>query len=1330
MRPPQLTSMSKIEDSLADNWMWLTYKSERGFQASITQKKVQPSRRVAEHLGKFFAMDKFSCFVPRAVLEAVVDEKIKYSDDFDIIVDRCLAAVVFCDASGFTAVTEALDKQENGAERLGNCINEFFRNLIQIINFWGGDIIKFAGDAVTIVWGCDDINEDDSSVDSNANRPRRKHSTRAQESAEGEFVEGGAETGRYTIDRQKACRLACQCCLDLHRNLNGFPAGVDNKVFTLHIGVGFGKITILQVGGGLDRWEYVVAGPPIEEISIAEPLASSGETVLSPSVIEALGGASQAAFEVIEDSGSYAKMIRLKGERVSAPPPLEKIVLAETDVELLRRFIPPAIFKRLTAGYNVFTNEIRQLSVVFVSIRGLDVSTDRGSLTAHKLMQFAQKAAYIMEGSVNKFSVDDKGVVILLMFGLPPVYHLDDPVRAVLTSMRIITGLPTLGLSGGIGVATGRVWVGTVGNDIRKEYTALGDTVNLAARLMQKANNNDVNVDEETRKLCDQAIEFRALPPVKMKGKANPVPIYQPTSKLKRADKKSNLDPVIAEWPHWRYSYMLRRLFLPEFRYRPFVFGFDQPPLDNPQCFGPVFPWEIAEPWLPALKHTVELGGVVMIKGKEVEGTLELVDYLKKIGEASGTNVFVCSNMPESSFLPISNVPLLAWRKLCTEIVERWRHSPSREKRGLTKIDQDNSVYGLAKELIHPLFHWRLSAMKSVIHGLVLPREVPGNQPLEKFEHKYPATLDHQNSKGGLKKGVKKLWSNVLNRKSSTEEQSRPTTSVPSPSDLTLEALSFDLSFNQSAAVVPAICSLINGFSMYESTIVCIHVRSGTSLFASMDPESWKVLNLIGHMAMLRRRRRIEMDLQALRKWRRKHSWQCGWCKGLTSPYTTASGDVQKVKWSARCRPPPSRYFPPFVLVLIATEGSDHRIEQRNIKAWAQECGAYMQMVKMSLLETASFLAHCLEVPRRALPLELIEYVHRVSAGSLQYVALTARQLLHHGALSVEEQSDDSVDTEQHTSPTGESGRTILNTTDETTEKSTEETSSSSEAPWERETCWVEGNASQVVIPLEKGTYRLEDPIITKERNRLFFSCGGVQVAYKFTGIDVKVAQLRGCSIRRDLLFEGNYWIKRKINKKDNEKAILKKLSDGISNYDTAPHINSTPSFDLDADIIVDRPVRALPVMSLKYDDDYMQDFETEEDTEDDQTLSGEHRNKRYLFMPPGPLEFAQKEEQMSVRARLHTLTGTGNAAKFNRKVEWIHPRRRRVYGSHRAVVRVIKDLRTIPYVPQLRAATMLLIEAMEPDEQLVAKTASVFTVPFCFYELAAVYPRTMPLER
>ena len=113
-------------------------------------------------------------------------------------------------------------------------------------------------------------------------------------------------------------------------------------------------------------------------------------------------------------------------------------------------------------------------------------------------------------------------------------------------------------------------------------------------------------------------------------------------------------------------------------------------------------------------------GGVMMIKGKDVDGTFELIHQLKTIGEAAGRNVLICSNMvrefvveltrlsaqPESSYLPISNVPLLAWRKLCTEMIWKWRKSPARVRRGIARIDPDNSVYGLVKELLHPVFHW------------------------------------------------------------------------------------------------------------------------------------------------------------------------------------------------------------------------------------------------------------------------------------------------------------------------------------------------------------------------------------------------------------------------------------------------------------------------------------------------------------------------------------------------------------------------------------------------------------------------------------------------
>lgn len=67
-----------------------------------------------------------------------------------------------------------------------------------------------------------------------------------------------------------------------------FDTGVDGVFLCLHIGVGYGDVTILQVGGlvppetNIQRFEYVICGPPMEQISIAEPLASNGETVLSP----------------------------------------------------------------------------------------------------------------------------------------------------------------------------------------------------------------------------------------------------------------------------------------------------------------------------------------------------------------------------------------------------------------------------------------------------------------------------------------------------------------------------------------------------------------------------------------------------------------------------------------------------------------------------------------------------------------------------------------------------------------------------------------------------------------------------------------------------------------------------------------------------------------------------------------------------------------------------------------------------------------------------------------------------------------------------------------
>merc|ERR1719247_1114872 len=99
---------------------------------------------------------------------------------------------------------------------------------------------------------------------------------------------------------------------------------------------------------------------------------------------------------------------------------------------------------------------MRRVSVIFLCIRGLDPHEAKGARQAQLLMRLLQRAIYALEGSVNKFLVDDKGVLLLAAFGLPPLNHFtDDPLRAVLCGMRFCDALNEEGLIGHVGVATG-----------------------------------------------------------------------------------------------------------------------------------------------------------------------------------------------------------------------------------------------------------------------------------------------------------------------------------------------------------------------------------------------------------------------------------------------------------------------------------------------------------------------------------------------------------------------------------------------------------------------------------------------------------------------------------------------------------------------------------------------------------------------------------------------------------------------------------------------------------------------------------------------------------
>ena len=394
------------------------------------------------------------------------------------------AAVLFADISGFTPLTEELAKQGvGGAEELSHILSDYFGQLIDIIVAHGGDTVKFAGDAVLAIWP-----------------------------AEADQALSGA------VARAGECALATQ------KKLTGYKAKTGHSL-SLKIGVGAGDLQVLQVGGLFNRWEILLVGRPLRELGSTDQYARRGDTVLTPFAWETI--AANADGEVLESG--HARLHQVGATYTYEPMPRPHI--PDNATQSLQSYLPGAILSRLGAGQSDWLAEHRNLTVLFVNL-----PTFRDDVTlqsAQKLMFALQQVVYRYEGSLNKLSLDDKGVTFVAAMGFPPLSHEDDPIRGVHVALDIYKRLTSMDVEVTIGVTTGRVFCGSLGNAKRREYTMIGDIVNLAARLMQIAKQQDrpILCDETTYLAAAEHIDFISLPPTEVKGKSAPVQIYQPQGK-------------------------------------------------------------------------------------------------------------------------------------------------------------------------------------------------------------------------------------------------------------------------------------------------------------------------------------------------------------------------------------------------------------------------------------------------------------------------------------------------------------------------------------------------------------------------------------------------------------------------------------------------------------------------------------------------------------------------------------------------------------------------------------------------------------------------------
>lgn len=398
---------------------------------------------------------------------------------------RFEAVALFADITGFTAMSEALGRAgKTGTEELTALLNSYFRPTIELIHSYGGIVGKFGGDSLTVLF------------------PYKQS------------------------DVSPPGDRALQCALEMQRNLAGYqelPTSAGSFSLGLRIGLASGPVLCTTVGDPSIRLEYIIAGRVLERCAGAEQHARPGEVVVDPSL--------RSTF--LPDQ--RRKLMRVSGinTNVSGAPLAPLPEIPESALPVFTAYLHPAIVQLLRSGQAGFIDEHRKVTVVFVSFSGFDYDNDP-QVSAGLQRYFIEVIRVVdsYNGYLKHIDMSDKGSTYMLLFGAP-IAHEDDEERALrcaldLRHLSSLAGIPTR-----IGISTGYVYCGLTGAPARQEYTAIGDAVNLAARLMEAAKPAQILVSNPQRQVIN-LFEWESLTTLQIKGRSDPIPTYSLSESRRR----------------------------------------------------------------------------------------------------------------------------------------------------------------------------------------------------------------------------------------------------------------------------------------------------------------------------------------------------------------------------------------------------------------------------------------------------------------------------------------------------------------------------------------------------------------------------------------------------------------------------------------------------------------------------------------------------------------------------------------------------------------------------------------------------------------------------
>lgn len=382
------------------------------------------------------------------------------------------ATLCYIDISGFTALSEKLARRGRiGAEELTEVLNYVFGEMMAVAYDRGGSLLKFGGDALLLMF------------------TGSGHQTQAASAA---------------VEMQVVLREA-----------RSYETSAGRLSLKMSVGLHSGTVHLFRVGDS--HKELILTGPAASVTTEMEETAVAGEILVSPSTKAAIpaGGA--------DDRKGRGWLLKWRKARIECCGWIPRVPL---DPEAFEEGLPVVLRQYLRHGTAEPEHHIA--TVGFIKYQGVDSLMEQGGAPAvaealDELVRNVQQAVDEEDVTFLASDLDQDGGKIIIVGGVPGV-QVDDEGRVLRAARRIVDNAGRLPVR--IGINQGHVFVGEVGTEIRATYTIMGDTVNLAARLMATASPGEIYASPAALDKALTLFETTPLEPFYVKGKEQPVQAY------------------------------------------------------------------------------------------------------------------------------------------------------------------------------------------------------------------------------------------------------------------------------------------------------------------------------------------------------------------------------------------------------------------------------------------------------------------------------------------------------------------------------------------------------------------------------------------------------------------------------------------------------------------------------------------------------------------------------------------------------------------------------------------------------------------------------------